>query len=63
MNEKLRAARLARNWTIAQIARFLAINKSAVGRWENEGIVPKEINVKRLCAIFKMTRQELGFHE
>jgi DNA-binding transcriptional regulator YiaG len=60
-NDKLKAAREARGWSQSQAAQYLqGITVSSFSDWE-QGRKPNERNINRLCALFRKTRQELGF--
>jgi transcriptional regulator with XRE-family HTH domain len=61
MNEKLKAARNARRWSIAQISQYLEIHISSYKDWEAGRHQPVRRNLKKLCTLLKKTPQELGF--
>jgi transcriptional regulator with XRE-family HTH domain len=60
MNEKLKAAREARGWTKAEIARYLQISDNTYTPWEF-GTRPTERNLNKLCHLLRKSREELGF--
>lgn len=60
MNEKLKAARVARGWTIKQIASFIEAGESSYDAWEKGRSKPSERNIKKLCHLLKKSREELG---
>jgi transcriptional regulator with XRE-family HTH domain len=62
MNEKLKAARLARGWTIPQFATYLQLhNDQTYRQWEDGITKPSEQNRRKLCEWLKKTEEELGF--
>lgn len=60
INEKLRAARLARGWKATQIAGYMEVDRSCYNSWER-GQRPSRRNICKLCAWLKKTPEELGF--
>jgi transcriptional regulator with XRE-family HTH domain len=61
INRRLIEARRARGWTQAYLASQLAVSSITVSRWENGIQVPQAYCVHRLCQIFGLTDQQLGF--
>lgn len=60
-NEKLRSARRERGWTQLQLAEELAVGVSTVRSWERGSRSPSLTYRRRICALFQMTAEELGF--
>ncbi|MBA2396824.1 MAG: NACHT domain-containing protein [Ktedonobacteraceae bacterium] len=60
-NKKLRNARREHSWTQAQLAEELAVGTSTVRSWESGTRSPLLIYRSRLCTLFQMTPEELGF--
>jgi transcriptional regulator with XRE-family HTH domain len=60
-NDKLKRARESRGWSQSRAAQYLqGITVKSLSDWE-QGRKPSERNINRLCALFRRTRQELGF--
>ena len=57
----LRAARLVRNLTQEQLATEIGSTKVNISRWERGEIVPSLYYRRKLCDLFALTPQELGF--
>jgi len=62
-NEALRQARVQRNWTQSTLAAQLNTSRITVVRWEQGKTVPSLYFREQLCALFKMTAQELGLEQ
>lgn len=61
MNEKLKAARVACNWTQFEVSMHLNIDFRTYGRWEQGEARPQLYNLQKLCELFGKSREELGF--
>lgn len=62
MNTKFRAERQRRNWRVGYIAEMLGIeDEQTIYRWESGDTKPRPANLNKLCALFSMTPEELGF--
>jgi len=62
VNDKLKAAREARGWTMIQAATYLQLRDDATYRnWEHGRATPTVKNLNKLCALFHKTSEELGF--
>lgn len=59
-NTNLKAAREARGWSQVQVARYLEIAQPTYQHWES-GVRPSDRNLKKLCHLFRKTKEELGF--
>lgn len=62
-NEALRQARVQRNWTQSTLAAQLNTSRITVVRWEQGTTVPSLYFREQICALFKMTAQELGLEQ
>ena len=60
-NKKLRDARRRRQWTMAQASEKIGVDIRTYSRWEQGERRPKLSSLKRLCEVFKISAQELGF--
>ena len=60
-NEKLRNARREHGWTQAQLAEKMAVGVSTVRSWESGTRFPSLVYRSRLCDVFDMTSEDLGF--
>src|SRR5579885_644822 len=63
VNEKLRAARKEKRWTIAVAAEKARVSWLTFSRWENGTQKPYLSTLDQLCEAFGKTPQELGFSE
>ena len=61
MNEKLRQARLDRNWSQEEAAAQCKVSRTTYIRWEHEGQSPHGYNLTEACQAFNMTAYQLGF--
>jgi transcriptional regulator with XRE-family HTH domain len=61
VNEKLRAARLAAKWTQEETADLAKISRVTYLRIEQGIQQPQEYTIDQLCALFKRSREDLGF--
>src|SRR5689334_865298 len=59
-NIKLRDHRKRRLLTQADLARKLGVTDLTIGRWERGEVVPSIYYVKKLCAFFAASPEELG---
>ena len=60
-NDQLRAAREGRHLSREQLAEMIGASKLNIGRWERGDASPGQPFVQKLCAIFGMSPEELGF--
>jgi ribosome-binding protein aMBF1 (putative translation factor) len=63
MNIRLRDARLARTWTKRYVADAISIAVSSYWNYECRGVRPRQQTLKKLCNLFMVTAQELGYPE
>ncbi len=63
MQLNLRAAREARGWTLAELARRSGVHKSTVSRLERGEIEPSLRTVEKLEAALGLARGEIGFFD
>jgi transcriptional regulator with XRE-family HTH domain len=62
MNDKLKVAREARGWSVAQITAYLQLGDDSTYRqWEQGKCRPTERNINKLCALLRKSREDLGF--
>jgi transcriptional regulator with XRE-family HTH domain len=62
MNERLKAAREARGWSMVQIASYLELmNDQSYRNWEHGRSRPSEKNLNKLCHLLRKSKEELGF--
>ena len=62
-NLKLRNARMRNNWKQQDVADRIGTTPLSVGRWERGEAFPSVYYRKRLCDLFRMSPEELGFTE
>jgi transcriptional regulator with XRE-family HTH domain len=62
-NERLRQQRILRNWRLSDIADQLRTTVTTVQRWERGSQYPSAYYRSKLCDLFDMSAQELGFVE
>lgn len=60
-NLSLREARERRAWTQEEVAQQIGTNPFTVYRWERGVVLPSAYFQRKLCALFQMQPQELGF--
>jgi transcriptional regulator with XRE-family HTH domain len=60
-NERLIAARVARNLSQTELADTLNIPRRSLNRWERTGKLPNPGNRRKLCDFFRMSLEQLGF--
>ena len=60
-NDQLRAAREGRHLSREQLADLIGASKLNVGRWERGDAPPGHPFMQKLCALFAMSPEELGF--
>jgi DNA-binding XRE family transcriptional regulator len=60
-NKKLQDARRRRQWTIAQASEKIGVDIRTYSRWEQGERRPNLSSLKRLCEVFKISAQDLGF--
>jgi tetratricopeptide (TPR) repeat protein/transcriptional regulator with XRE-family HTH domain len=60
-NDQLRAAREGRHLSREQLAEMIGASKLNVGRWERGDAPPGHPFMEKLCAIFELSPEELGF--
>jgi transcriptional regulator with XRE-family HTH domain/tetratricopeptide (TPR) repeat protein len=60
-NNKLRAARLERRWSVAVASRRAQVSVNTFNRWERGLQVPQLATLDQLCIAFGMSAEELGF--
>ncbi len=61
MNSKLKEARLKRNWSQEKVAEQLKIDRKTYNRWETGKTEPQLVLRQKICDLFEMTAEELGF--
>src|SRR5450759_2124221 len=61
MNEKLIAARRQRSLTQQEICKKIDANERTYQRWESGESRPQPQYLRRLCRLFKMAPEELGY--
>lgn len=62
-NYKLRDARINKNWTQAGLAEELKVAVRTIQRWENGEAYPPKTMRDKMCILFGMTEDELGFKD
>ncbi len=60
-NERLRAQRLKKNWTQVYVATMIGTSDVEVSRWETGAAEPTLYFRDKLCELFRLTSEELGF--
>ena len=60
-NDKLKTKRLLQNWTQEQLAEKLGTTRVNINRWEKGSTVPGLFFRQKLCDIFNVSSDELGF--
>jgi WD40 repeat protein len=63
MNEKLKQARKLRGWSQGDVAQKIDSDTRNVGRWERGEVTPSPYYQQKLCELFGMNAEELGFIE
>jgi DNA-binding XRE family transcriptional regulator len=61
LNEKLKAAREERGWSIPQAASQANVTDSTWRNWEVGGLNPSIKNIEKLSRLLRKSREELGF--
>lgn len=61
LNQKLRAAREKKLWTMAQAAEAIGVSEQTYSRWENGTRRPHLSTLKMLCQAFEASPGELGY--
>ncbi len=60
-NERLRSEREKRGWTRDYVAEKIGSETQSIGRWERGATSPSPYYRQRLCELFCMNAEELGF--
>lgn len=60
-NERLKGQRVKRNWTQVYVATRIGANEGEISRWETGRTSPGLYFREKLCALFALTPEELGF--
>src|SRR5437867_1249472 len=60
-NERLRRARVQRNWSLKDVAEKIGTDANSVSRWERGTVKPGPYHRQKLCELFQMTTEELRF--
>ncbi len=60
-NWKLRQARKAQRWTIAEASERVGVDVRTYSRWEQGNITPRLNSLKRLCDVFALPAEALGY--
>jgi transcriptional regulator with XRE-family HTH domain len=60
-NYKLKAARERKIWTIPEAAEKVGVDSQTYWRWENYVHQPHAYSLRKLCEVFGMSREDLGF--
>src|SRR5579859_144978 len=61
MNEKLKAARLKKLWTVKDACRACRVGEKSYQRWEAGEVQPNLSSLKQLVQGFGLTPEELGY--
>lgn len=63
-NERLRRERQRRGWTRGYIAEQIGIaDAKTIGRWERGAAFPRAFYLQKLCELFGVLAQDLGFYQ
>ncbi len=60
-NDQLREARESRQLSRAEVAALVGTSRVNVGRWERGDAAPDVVAMEKLCDLFQLSPQELGF--
>lgn len=60
-NHDLYQARKNRKWSQEEVARRIGVDVRTYARWEQGNAIPRLPSLKRLCDVFKMKPDQLGF--
>ena len=60
-NNRLQAARVQNMWTLKEAAEQVGVDAQTFWRWEHYEQWPHPYSLRRLCAAFGMSAEELGF--
>ena len=60
--EILAQARQKRHWTLEEAAEALGVSVSTVERWEKGLARPQGYNIRRICEVYDLSSEMLGFH-
>ena len=60
-NNRLQAARVQNLWTLKEAAEQVGVDVQTFWRWEHYEQWPRPYSLRRLCAVFRMSAEELGF--
>ncbi len=61
--EKLARARYRKRWTLEEASERLGVDKATLQRWEKGRASPQAMNLQRICEVYEMSAEELGFAE
>lgn len=60
---QLLAARNHLHLSLQEVADALEVSKATIYRWEKKGDIPQPLHLRKLCDLYSMTAQELGFDD
>src|SRR5437867_1822456 len=60
-NYQLQAARAQRMWTQDEAAAKVGVDTQTFWRWENGEQKPRAYSLRKLCEVFGLSAEELGF--
>jgi transcriptional regulator with XRE-family HTH domain len=60
-NNRLQAACVQNMWTLKEAAERVGVDVQTFWRWEHYEQWPHPYSLRRLCAVFAMSAEELGF--
>lgn len=61
LNQKLKAARERKRWSIEKVAEEVGVSWLTYSRWEHGQAKPHLHNLDELCRVFKLEPEDLGF--
>lgn len=57
----LETARHKQRWSLEEAAQRIGVDRATLSRWEKGESKPRAVNLRRLCDVYGMSPQELGF--
>ncbi len=60
LNQKLRAAREKKHWSMETAAEQIGVSKTSIARWENGEQKPRGASLDLVCTAYGMSAEELG---
>ena len=60
-NGALQQARHKKQWSRAFVAKQVEVHETTVGRWEQGAQKPRLEHLRKLCTLFDMSADDLGF--